>query len=188
MKTRMSVMVIALSMVLFWALQSPMQASAEGVELGDGVTVTAKVVHVDYIDRELGLLGPDGNVVYVEVGKEARNFDQVQVGDMLKVTYYQSIALFIGKGDEKPEASSGTVAARSAKGDMPAGVVVETDDVSAQVTDINRDDRTVTLKLPDGEMVTKKVDPAVKAFDTLQVGDSVNVRYTEALAISVERP
>jgi len=188
MGTKKSLIAIALSLVVFLALQIPTQVSAEGVELGDGVVITAKVVHVDYIDRELGLLGSDGNVVYVEVGKEARNFDQIQVGDMLNVKYYESVALFIGKSGEKPEASSGVVAARSAKGDMPAGAVVETDDVSAKITAIDRENRTVTLELPGGEMVTKKVDPGVKAFETVQVGDSVNVRYTEAIAISVERP
>jgi hypothetical protein len=188
MEIRKHVIAIGLSLGVLLALMSPVPLRAEGVELGEGVTLTAKVVHVDYVDRELGLLGSDGKVVYVEVGKEARNFDQIQVGDMLNVTYYESVALFIGKGDEKPDASSGTVAARSAKGDMPAGLVIETDDISADVKAIDREKRTVTLELPSGEMVTKKVDPAVKAFDTLQVGDSVNVRYTEALAISVERP
>jgi len=188
MRIKSSLLSIALSLIVFLVLQSPMQARGEGVELSDGVVITAKVVHIDYIDRELGLLGPEGNVVYVEVGKEARNFDQIRVGDMLKVTYYESIALFIGKSGEMPASSSGVVAARSPKGDLPAGFVVETDDVAADVTAIDREKRTVTLELPAGEMVTKKVDPAVQAFDTLQVGDSVNVRYTEAIAISVERP
>jgi hypothetical protein len=29
---------------------------------------------------------------------------------------------------------------------------------------------------------------SVKAFDTLTVGDSIHARYTEAIAISVEKP
>jgi len=32
-----------------------------------------------------------------------------------------------------------------------------------------------------------KVDPSVKAFDTLAVGDTVHARYTEAIAIEVTR-
>ncbi len=46
----------------------------------------------------------------------------------------------------------------------------------------------MTLELADGTKVTTKVDKSVKAFDTLKVGDSVHARYTEAIAISVERP
>jgi len=188
MKTRMSYILIALSLVAFLGLQLPTLVSAEGVELGEAVVLTAEVVHVDYVDRELGLLGSDGNVIYVEVGKEARNFDQIQVGDQLKVSYYESIALYLGPKGEKPEASMGEVAGRSAKGDMPAGFKIETVDVVATVKVIDTKNRTVTLELPDGKTVTKKVDKSVQAFDTLKVGDAINARYTEAIAISVERP
>ena len=188
MGTKRSFIAIALCLVAFLALQLPTLARAEGIELGDAVVLTAEVVHVDYVDRELGLLGSDGNVVYVEVGKEARNFDQIQVGDQLKVTYYESIALYLGPKGEKPDASMGMVAGRSAKGDMPAGFQIETIDVVGMVKAIDKENRSVTLELPDGKMVTKKVDPAVQAFDSLKVGDAINARYTEALAISVERP
>jgi len=44
------------------------------------------------------------------------------------------------------------------------------------------------LKLPDGEVVTRDVDPSVQMFDTLRVGDTIHVRMTEAFAISVETP
>ena len=63
---------------------------------------------------------------------------------------------------------------------------MEAVEVSATVQAIDRTKRTVTLKGPDGKSVTTKVDASVKAFDTLKVGDSVHVRYTEAVAISVE--
>jgi hypothetical protein len=46
----------------------------------------------------------------------------------------------------------------------------------------------VVLKLPNGKKVKTKVDKSVKAFDSLKVGDVIHVRYTEAIAISVEKP
>jgi hypothetical protein len=169
-------------------LQIPTNGRAQGVELGDGLVITAEVVGIDRVDRAVALLGPDGNVVALKVGHEARNFDQVQIGDQVKVEYYESVALYLGKRGQKPDAAAGLVAARSAKGDKPAGVVVRTVDVSATVKAIDTTKRTVTLELPDGRRVTSKVDKAVEAFDTLQVGDSIHARYTEALAISVDRP
>jgi hypothetical protein len=33
-----------------------------------------------------------------------------------------------------------------------------------------------------------KVDRSVKAFDQLKVGETIHVRYTEAVAISVAKP
>jgi hypothetical protein len=145
-------------------------------------------VAIDRVDRTLALLGPDGNVVAVEVGHAARNFDQIEIGDQVKVEYYESVVLYLGKHGQKPEANVGMVVARSAKGEMPAGVVVEAVDVSATIKAINKKKRTLTLKGPDGKKFTTKVDKSVKAFDTLKVGDSIHARYTEAIAISVEKP
>lgn len=156
--------------------------------LGDGVVITAEVVGIDRVDRTVMLLGPEGNIVEVEVSHAARNFDQLQVGDQVKIEYYESVALYLGKRGQKPDDTAGLVAARSAKGDEPGGIVVEAVDVSATVQAIDRSKRTVTLKGPDSKSVTTRVDPSVKAFDTLQVGDSIHARYTEAVAISVETP
>jgi hypothetical protein len=164
MKTKMSIFSIAVSLVVLLALQIPTHVSAQGVELGDGVVITAEVVAIDRVDRTLAL------------------------GDQLRIEYYESVAIYLGKPGTQPEATAGLVAARSKKGDKPAGVVVETVDVSATIQAIDKKKRTVTLKLPDGKTVTTKVDKSVKAFDTLKKGDSIHARYTEAIAISVEKP
>jgi hypothetical protein len=180
--------VIILSVVAGLSLGSSATVYAQGVELGDGVVITAEVVAIDNVDRVLALLGPGGDVVEVEVSYEARNFYQIAVGDRVKVVYYESVALYMGKPGGKPEVDAGLVAARSAKGDKPAGVAVEAVDVSATVQKIHEKKRKVTLKLPSGKKVTTKVDKSVKAFDSLKVGDVIPVRYTEAIAISVEKP
>lgn len=188
MKTKMSIFLIALSLVAFLALQIPTNVTAQGVELGDAVVITAEVVAIDKVDRTLALLGPDGNVVAIEVGEEARNFDQIEVGDQVKVEYYESVAIYLGNPGTQPKADAGLVVARSAKGEKPAGYAVGAVDVAATVQAIDRTKRTVTLKGPEGNVITTKVDQSVKAFDTLKVGDSVHARYTEAIAISVETP
>ena len=61
-------------------------------------------------------------------------------------------------------------------------------DRSATVQAIDKQKRDVTMELPNGKTVTTKADPAVNAFDTLKVGDSIHAHYTEAVAISVEAP
>ena len=188
MKTKLSFGLIILSMAACLALGASATGYAqEGVELGDGVAITAEVVAIDRVDRVLALLGPGGDVVEVEVSYAARNFDQIDVGDQLKVVYYESVALYLGKPGEKPEEDAGLVVARSAKGDKPAGVAVEAVDVSATITAIHKKKRKVTLKLPSGKKVTTKVDKSVKGFDSLKVGDVIHARYTEAIAISVEK-
>jgi hypothetical protein len=189
MKKKMSAVLITLSMLamLVPGIATTVKAQ-EGVEVGEAVVLTAEVVAIDRVDRTLALLGSDGNVVAVEVGHAARNFDQIEIGDQVKVEYYESVALYVGKKGQKPEDDAGLVVARSAKGEKPAAVVAEAVDVSATITAINKKKRTITLKGPDGKKVTTKVDKSVKAFDTMKVGDSINARYTEAIAISVEKP
>ena len=160
----------------------------KGVEMSDRVDVTADVVGIDHADRTLSLRGPQGNIVAVKVGPEVRNFDQIKVGDKVKAVYRQSVALFLGEKGEEPEERAGAVGARAAEGEMPAGMVAEAVEVSAKVKAIDKKDRTVTLELPDGRDVSTQVDKSVKAFDKLKVGDMVHARYTEAVAVSVEKP
>ena len=141
MKTKMSILLIVLSMVAVLALGIATTVKAQGVELGDGVVITAEVVAIDRVDRTVVLLGPQGNAVAVQVGHEARNFEQIQIGDMVKVSYYESVALYLGKKGQKPEASAGLLAARSAKGDKPGGIVVKAIDVFAKVQAIDKGKR-----------------------------------------------
>lgn len=182
---RRSVSLIVLVAVAVLVQSAAAQEDLTEVVLGEAVVITAEVVAIDYVDRTLALLGPEGNVVVVEVGYGARNFSQIEVGDKLEVKYFESVAVFIDMHGNKPDASAGHVTARSALGDKPAGVVVETVDISARVHSIDRSKRSVTLKLHDGRVITTRVDKSVAIYDRLKKGDLVHVRHTEAIAISV---
>lgn len=167
-------------------LQSAAAESPTGVALSEAVVVTADVVGIDRADRMVTLVGPRGNVVEIEAGEEVRNFDQIKVGDKVKMTYYESVALYLGIPGSQPEADAAEVVGRAAKGEKPGGVVVGAIDVSATVRGIDKKKRELTLEMPNGHVVTHKVDPSVKAFDTLRVGDTIHARLTRALAIAVE--
>ena len=191
MKNRLSIVLVAVSVVATISLGAVTSVNAQavkGVELGDAVVITAEVVAIDKEDRILTLLGPKENVFDVLVGEEARNLDQVRVGDQLKIEYYQSVAIYIGKPGTQPEEDAAVVVARSAKGEKPAGYAVGAVDVSALVVGIDKIKRTLTLELPEGNVVTHEVDKSVEAFDSLKVGDSIHARLTKAIAISVEKP
>jgi hypothetical protein len=47
---------------------------------------------------------------------------------------------------------------------------------------------TVTLELPDGSQVTTRANKSSKDLEKLNVGDTIHARYTESVAISVEKP
>ncbi|MFV9675756.1 MAG: OmpA family protein, partial [Anaerolineales bacterium] len=160
----------------------------KGIELNDVVVITAEVLAIDKDNRTLTLLGPEKNVVDIEVPEEARNFDQIKVGDQLSVKYYESVAIYIGAVGTQPKAEAGVVAVRAGEGEMPGAVAVGTVNMSASIIAIDKKERTLTLKLPDGSVRTTDVDEAVQVFDTLRVGDTIHAQVTKAIAISVETP
>jgi hypothetical protein len=53
---------------------------------------------------------------------------------------------------------------------------------------IEAQSRSVTIRKPDGTVVTTVAGPDVKRFDEIKVGDKVNARYYENLVIRVKPP
>ena len=176
-----------MQIVVLGRIQDHPQAG-EGVELGETTVITAEVLAVDKTERVVTLLGPDDHEIDIEVGEEARNFDQIKVGDQVTIEYFESVAIYLGDAGVPPAADASVVMARAEEGDKPGGFAVSAVNMSASIVAIGREERTLTLKLADGDMVTIDVDPALELFDTLRVGDTINARFTEALAISVEKP
>src|SRR5271169_6791245 len=63
-------------------------ATAPGKAVGASSTeVTAAVVAVDRAKRTVSLKSPDGHVSAIDVGDEVKNFDQIKVGDIVRVNY-----------------------------------------------------------------------------------------------------
>jgi hypothetical protein len=62
----------------------------------------------------------------------------------------------------------------------------QTVEVSAIITAIDKATRAITLKGPKGE-VTVVAGPEVRNFDQLKVGDTVNMKYVESLALELKK-
>jgi ribosomal protein L6P/L9E len=65
--------------------------------------------------------------------------------------------------------------------------VAQTVDVSATITAIDKPSRTITLKGPKGDELKIEAGPEVKNFDQLKVGDIVDMRYRETLALELKK-
>ena len=149
------------------------------------VQLTATVDAINHETREVTLRGPEGRSVDIVASEEARNLDQVKVGDILNIEYEQgmSIEVFAAEG---AEAGAGelTAAARSDEGEMPGLAAIDAVVVSAIVEEINLETNTFKLRGPSG---------AIKEFEAndpenlkkASVGDVVVITYTEAIAMSV---
>jgi hypothetical protein len=90
-------------------------------------------------------------------------------------------------GEATPGVESAKAATRAQPGEKPAGGVVHQTTVTATIVGLNKKDSTATIKTPSGKVITVAVkDP--RRLDNVKVGDLVEVVYTEAVAISVEKP
>lgn len=59
--------------------------------------------------------------------------------------------------------------------------------VTAKVEAVDHARRLVTLRGPEGRTVTAKVDPAVRNFSKVKVGDTVTVGYRESIVLEIVR-
>lgn len=151
------------------------------------VTLTATVEAIDVAQRLVTLKGPKGNVLTLTVDERVKNLPQVQVGDQVVVKYYEAIALrVLPPGEATPGASATGAVATAQPGQKPAGVGAREVTVTVTVEALNKKAGTVTFKGPEGNSVTVKAqDP--KNLEKVKVGDRVEITYTEALGISVEK-
>ena len=166
--------------------KAPAKAKPE-VKRENVVTLTGTVEAVDVASRVVTIKGSKGRTVDLKVGEEAKNLDQVKVGDKVVAKYYESIAFRMKKPGE-PEGVKAEQAVGSAKpGEVPAAVLANQVMVTATVEEISPKKTYVTLKGPGGKTVDVKVrDP--KNLEKVKVGDQVVVTYTQAFAIALDKP
>jgi len=152
------------------------------------ITATATVDAVDTVKRNVTLKFADEKRQTFKMGPEVKNFDQIKVGDQVKATYAESIAVFVRKSDDKPTAEEIQTIQLAPKGAKPGVLMTDTFEVIAKVEAIDYKKRTVTLKGPEGNLKTVPVDKSVKNFKNVKVGDNVVLKITEAMALYVEKP
>ncbi|MBW2233636.1 MAG: hypothetical protein JRG92_14540 [Deltaproteobacteria bacterium] len=90
------------------------------VVVGDAIEVTAKVVAIDSEARVVIVEGEAIGRVPIKAPEPAPNFDQISVGDDVKISYYESVALELrpAKGAE-PAIAAATVVALAPPGATP---------------------------------------------------------------------
>ena len=165
-------------------------SAARGVPGGTVVQtfeVTAKVTAIDQATRKLTLLSPDGFKQTVKVRPEAINFDQIRVGDQLKVTMAEELVVYVAGEGETPSDATEQLVALAPKGARPGGLMASTTQVTAKVTAIDSENRRATLQFEDGTTRTVAVRPDVD-LSKRKIGDKVIIRTTELLALSVSKP
>jgi len=85
------------------------------------------------------------------------------------------------QAQKAPEAG-GVVATAPGK-----GVAMQAAQASAKVESVDKATRAVTLKLANGETRTITAGPEVRNFDQIKVGDTLTIKYLQALALELKK-
>ncbi|WP_373376330.1 hypothetical protein [Cupriavidus nantongensis] len=159
--------------------------SPEGATATGTAKLTATITKIDAPTRTVRLKSSDGKTRDLVVGPEARNFEQLKVGDTVTVEYREALTMSLKKSSGPLAMHERQISERAAPGAKPGGTVGREVTVTAEVVAFDTSARSVTLKGPKGRtMVLLVGDPT--RLNGIQKGDRVEAVYTEAVAVSVQ--
>lgn len=151
------------------------------------VQIRATISAIDKDKGTVTLKGPQGRTVTLEV-RDKQKFDVIKVGDPVVAKYVEALVVKVVKsGSASPGVSMQEARVTSKPGENPAGAIGREISITATVTAINKKAHTVTIKGPDGSTDTVKATNP-KNLDAIKVGDLVDITYTQALAVALDKP
>lgn len=165
------------------------QTTAAPKTMEQTIEKTAVVTAIDKAKREVTLKNEEGESQTIVVDPEVQRFDEVAVGDTVRAKYTVGITseLRAPTEEEKKEpflAMEG--GGRAAADKAPAAGVARMFRIVATVEALDRTAQTATLKGPEGNYVTVKVqDPAL--LTQPRIGDTVVVTAAESVVLSLEK-
>ena len=167
------------------AAAAPAPAAApRGETLVATVELTATVTAINQTTREVTLQKEDGTEVSFVASEDVKNLAQVKVGDMLHVVYGEALAYEVRKGGTTVAPATAIAGGAAELGQRPAGALARQTTATVVITAIDPKVPSVTFQGPAGNTRTIKVLHPEK-LEGVSVGDTVELTFTEALAIKV---
>jgi hypothetical protein len=148
-------------------------------------TETAVVEAVEASTRTLTLKKPDGSYLTTVAGPDIARFGEVKVGDTVNVRYYENVIVRLkqpGEADVVSRAKDTTGSDQA----LPGGTRAKQVTITATITAIDPAAPSITFTGPNGWKYSSKVQDT-EALAKVKVGDKVDIVWTEAMLVSVER-
>jgi len=148
-------------------------------------TETATVEAIDASTRTLTLKKADGSYLTTVAGPDITRFDEVKLGDTVNVRYYENVVIRVKRPGESDVVSSvkGTTGSEQV---LPGGTKAKQVTITATITAIDAAAPSITFTGPNGWKYSSKVQDT-EALAKVKVGDKVDIVWTEAMLVSVER-
>ncbi len=155
-----------------------------GGSMVDSFTATATVTAIDKATRKVSLKGNDGATVTFAVPVEARNFDQIKVGDSVTATITETLTVFVRSSGAAAGSTGATGMAIAPKGAKPGVMIADAVEIVAKVKSIDTATRKVMLEFEGGDTRTVTARPDVD-LSKYKAGDSAVFQLTQSLSVIV---
>jgi hypothetical protein len=176
----------AAALISLFSLTNVQAQEIKGEAVVASETVTATVTKINQTTREVTVKTDDGQEHSFVAGANVKNLAQVKKGDIITAVYSEEIAYQVKAHGTTTGVQSAAAAASAKPGEMPAGIVAKQVTVTVQITAIDPTIPSVTFKGPQGNTKTIKVKDPNKLVG-VKVGDMVDITYTQALAVTVDK-
>jgi hypothetical protein len=117
------------------------EVSKPAFATSDIVTERATVLAVNRPERMVVLRGEDGGTLGLILDERVRNFDQIQVGDVVTAQYQEATAIFVRPSTGAPTSDQTGTLQTARPGEKPGAVATRTNEITATVVSIDYPNR-----------------------------------------------
>jgi Cu/Ag efflux protein CusF len=166
------------------AMARPAMAQAKTVR-SEMRTETGIVESIDATNRVVTLKKADDTFVAVVAGPDITRFEELKVGDKVNARYYENVVVRVKQPGE-PDVISQTKGTTGSEQVLPGGTKAKQTTITATISAIDTTIPSITFTGPSGLKYTSKVQD-MEALAKVKVGDKVDIVWTEAMLVSLER-
>jgi hypothetical protein len=179
---RLDVGLVAAAVVV--SMAGPAMAQSKTVR-SEMRTETGTIEAIEASTRTLTLKKADGTFVTTVAGPDITRFAELKLGDTVNVRYYENVVIRVKQPGE-PEVISGAKGTTGSEQVLPGGTKAKQVTITATITAIDPNTPSITFTGPNGWKYSSKVQDT-EALAKVKVGDKVDIVWTEAVLVSVER-
>ena len=167
-------------------LSTPRLGVAQSKEVTSEMKVESGVVEaIEAQSRSMTIRKSDGTVVTTVAGPDVKRFDEFKIGDKVKARYYENLVIRVKPPGEPAVDTDVKDAVASGQG-LPGGTKARQRTLTCTIAEIDLKTPAITFTSANGWKYSSKVRDK-SALAQVKVGDKVDIIWTDALLVSLER-
>jgi len=155
------------------------------VSKGSHISATATIQAIDETNRTITLKNEKGEEDTYAVGPDVKRFNELKVGQTIKMTYYESLVMQLRKPGETTNTPGTSAAVTPTRNTLPGGTAAVQQKKTVLVKAVDMKAPSITVITDDGRTITRKVEDS-NNLKNVKAGDKIDITYTQALLTSVQ--